>query len=206
MLIKRKKIMRVTAISTSPAARVKSLEKNNSEKNPAFKQVFLSKLKMNQIENLYEDGPAMARMIKKIAPAFNEKFGKFFNLYLDVHSDFFRSIVGKISCNNPTRDELKKYIIENNKKIELPRFVIESYKTGSNEYTKFLSGDRYYPFSSSFIKDGEQKSTQHFFDFIKTRDLNKLIKEMYESDPAQIITKESSYLKHSTNIYGNVAV
>lgn len=198
--------MRVTAISTSPATRIKSLEKDNSKKNPAFKQVFLSKLKMQQIENLYEDGPAMARMVKKIAPAFNEKFGKFFNLYLDVHSDFFRSIVGKIHSNNPTRDELKKYIVENNKKIELPRFVIESYKTGSNEYTKFLSGDSYFPLSISFIREGEQKSTQHFLDFIKSRDLNKLIKEMYDCDPAQIITKESSYLKHSTNVYGNMAV
>lgn len=215
--------MRVTANYTNPAKSPAVLsaanqtrpssQSNNTDKtnrNPAFKQVFLTELKMKEIAELYEDGPALAAMIKRIAPAFNEKFGEFFNLYLAVNPDFYRSIQSKISTTGPKIQGLKQFIADNNREIRLPRFILDAWTRNKPIYDEFLYGNKYYPEDIAFVKFGKygaQETEQKFNNFFQKYDAKKLIRELYEKEPPQIITREdSTYLKHSTNVYGNTAV
>lgn len=158
--------------------------------NPSFKQVLLSGLKMKEIEALYEDGPAIARVIKSVAPVFNEKFGDLFIMLVNVSPDFFRTISATVKGNPNKREILKNYILENNKNIKIPRFVIYDTKNGGEKYWHFPFVNLYEAVHiKSFSDVKEMGAMQMFLKFIRETNRDKLIKSIYDAEPCKIVTQ-----------------
>ena len=83
--------MNVTAVSAIKNNRFSCYVKKTEENNPSFKGVYLKGLKQNDILSLYEDGPAIWRMIQTVTPQLKEKYPMFHTI-IEVGRDYFRGI------------------------------------------------------------------------------------------------------------------
>lgn len=168
--------------------------------NTPFKGVTLAGLQRQEILGLVDDGPGIIRMLDKVIPVLERKFGELFDMSITVRSNFFRYIITQFSG----KPAAKKYIIDNNDKIfNFSDFAIKSLKEDDYLQTAFLRGERYFPLDVNYVKLGEQKACEAFYKFTENYDANRIIKEMYELETPHPIEKKSSYLIHSTNIYGD---
>ncbi len=200
--------MRVNTVSIHP---VQKGTPSHTEKNVSFKHVNYMELTRPEIQKLYEDGPGIIRMIDKVVPVLEEKFGKFFDSMFYVYGDYFRYIQVKLTGHTADRiPKLKNYIVENNDKIfQFPEFLINDFKSGKRNfdvnYDEFLYGyPRIHALDFEFAKLGEQKSTEKLLKFAEENDINSIIKKAYLENPPEEFKKKSTVA--SSYVYGNPAV
>lgn len=186
MLKKGKRFMNVTAVSAIKNNRSNCCVKKTEENNPSFKGVYLKGLKQNDILSLYEDGPAIWRMIQTVTPQLKEKYPMFHTI-IEVGRDYFRGISVSFMRNKAYDNQLKNYIVQkNSSSFQFPQFVVDSFRAGSDDFAGFLDGKNFRAIKMRFGNLGEQQATQRFMQFIRSRDQDFLIRKMYEIDAPKI--------------------
>lgn len=179
--------MKVTAVSANLQNRINSAEKNQQENIPSFKGVYVKGLKQQDILDLYEDGPGIWRMIKNVTPVLKEKF-PMFHTVIQVGRDYFRDIRVSFIRNKSMDQQLKNYIVnKNTSSFQLPRYIIDSFRYGSDDFAGFLDGKNYTPMlRMQYGKLGEANATNRFMQFIRSNNQDSVIRYMYENEGSAI--------------------
>ena len=178
--------MKVTAVSANGQNRINCAGKNQKN-NPAFEGVYVKGLKQQDILNLYEDGPGIWCMIKNVTLYLKEKF-PMFHTVIQVGRNYFRDINVSFIRNKAMDHELKNYIVnKNSSTFQLPDYIVDSFRYGSDDFAGFLDGKNYTPMlKMQYGKLGEADATNRFMRFIRTNNQDSVIRYMYENEGSTI--------------------
>lgn len=176
--------MKVNAVSfKTTSSRTDKSVSTPLKSNPNFGVVYYGSLKPKDIKKLYQDGPGIWRMLSENIPILHENLGNLLAARVDVHPNMFRNIQIAIRQNFERREDLVKYIIENNdKKFHFPQKLIEIYKTQSLMHREWLETYNYKPFDISYDDLGFVESNAKLAKFVKEANPDTFIKEMYKLD------------------------
>ena len=87
-----------------------------------------------------------------------------------------------------TNQQLKNYIVnKNTSSFQLPGYIIDSFRYGSDDFAGFLDGKNYTPMlRMQYGKLGEANATNRFMQFIRSNNQDSVIRYMYENEGSAI--------------------